>query len=89
MIRHVSKHLDCNSIGRSAAPHCNYHKVNLGNLYTEFAMAVAARRDGVTPPADWLDYPTVEHGAQGVRFVDAAVESHKAGGAWVDCRLKL
>jgi len=60
-----------------------------GNLYTELAMAVAARRDGVTPPADWLTYPTVEQGAQGVCFVDAAVESHKAGGAWVDCQLKL
>ncbi len=60
-----------------------------GNLYMEFAMAVAARRDGVTPPADWLNYPTVEQGAQGVRFIDAAVESNKAGGAWVDCRLKL
>jgi predicted dehydrogenase len=55
-----------------------------GNLYTEFALAVAARRDGVTPPADWLNYPTVEQGAQGVRFIEAAVESHKAGGAWVD-----
>ncbi len=60
-----------------------------GNLYTEFAMAVAARKDGITPPADWLDYPTVENGARGVRFVDAAVESNKADGAWVDCRLKL
>ncbi len=60
-----------------------------GNLYTEFAMAVAARSDGVTPPADWLNYPTVEQGAQGVRFVNAAVESHQEGGAWVDCRLKL
>ena len=60
-----------------------------GNLYTEFAMAVAARRDGVTPPADWLNYPTVAHGAQGVRFIEAAVESHKACGAWVDCRLTL
>ncbi len=59
------------------------------NLYTEFAMAVAARRDGLTLPADWLNYPTVEHGVQGVRFVDAAVESHKAGGTWVDCRFKL
>ena len=55
----------------------------------EFAMAVALRRDGITPPADWLNYPTVEQGAQGVRFIDAAVESHQAGGAWVDCRLKL
>jgi predicted dehydrogenase len=53
------------------------------NLYTEFAMAVAARRDGIEPPPDWLDFPTVEDGAMGVRFVDAAVQSNKAGGAWV------
>lgn len=54
------------------------------NLYTEFAMAVAARRDGIELPPDWLDFPTVEDGARGVRFVDAAVESHKSGGAWVN-----
>jgi len=60
-----------------------------GNLYTEFAMAVAVRRDGVSMPVDWLNYPTVEQGAQGVRFIDAAVESHQAGGAWVNCQLKL
>ena len=57
-----------------------------GNLYTEFAMAVAARQDGITLPADWLNYPTVEQGAQGVRFIEATVESHQAGGAWVDCQ---
>jgi predicted dehydrogenase len=59
------------------------------NLYTEFAMAVAARKDGVELPDGWLEYPTVEQGAQGVRFVDAVVASHEAGGAWVECRLKL
>lgn len=59
-----------------------------GNLYTEFGMAVAARKDGIEPPSEWLDYPTVEDGARGVRFVDAAVESNKQGGEWVDCRFK-
>ena len=58
------------------------------NLYTEFAMAVAARRDGITPPDGWLNYPTVEDGAVGVRFIEAAVESHNSGGAWTDCRLR-
>ncbi|MCH2095284.1 MAG: Gfo/Idh/MocA family oxidoreductase [Rhodobacteraceae bacterium] len=53
------------------------------NLYTEFAMAVAARRDGVQPPVDWLGYPGVEEGAAGVRFVEAAVQSNTAGGDWV------
>lgn len=57
------------------------------NLYTEFAMAVAARRDGIDPPPDWLNHPSAEAGAQGVRFVEAAVASHMAGGKWVDCRL--
>jgi predicted dehydrogenase len=56
-----------------------------GNLYTEFALAVAARHDGIALPPEWLNHPTVEQGAQGVRFIEAAVESHKAGGAWVNC----
>ncbi|MEM7445336.1 MAG: Gfo/Idh/MocA family oxidoreductase [Pseudomonadota bacterium] len=56
-----------------------------GNLYTEFALAVSARRDGIVTPTDWLSFPTVESGAQGVRFVETAVDSHKSGGAWVAC----
>ena len=59
-----------------------------GNLYTEFALAVAARRDGLVPPEGWLLYPTVDQGARGVRFIEAAVESHAAGGAWVSCKAK-
>lgn len=58
------------------------------NLYTEFAMAVAMKKDGIEPPSGWLDYPTVEAGARGVRFVEAAVESNRQAGAWVDCRLQ-
>lgn len=56
------------------------------NLYTEFALAVAAHRDGVDLPDGWLHYPTVEQGALGVRFIEAAAESDRAGGAWVNCR---
>ncbi len=54
------------------------------NLYTEFAMAVAARRDGLAPPEGWLAYPTVREGADGVRFIAAAVRSSQAGGAWTE-----
>ena len=59
------------------------------NLYTEFALAVAARRDGVTLPDNWLGFPRVEEGARGVAFVDAVVGSHAAGGEWRSCRLLL
>ena len=53
------------------------------NLYTEFAMAVAARRDGIQAPEGWLGYPTVSDGAAGVHFVDASVQSNAADGKWV------
>ncbi len=52
------------------------------NLYTEFAMAVAIRRDGIRAPDDWLDLPGVEQGAEGVRFIHASVRSNSAGGSW-------
>jgi predicted dehydrogenase len=59
------------------------------SLYTEFAIAIEARRAGTQLPPDLLAYPTVLDGARGVKFVEAAIESHRAGGAWVDCRLEL
>lgn len=57
------------------------------NLYTEFAVAVAARHDAVALPDGWLGFPRVQDGARGVAFVDAVVASHEAGGEWTDCRL--
>ena len=53
-----------------------------GNLYTEFALAVGARRDGTALPAGMLAMPTVEDGADGVAFIEAAVRSHHGGGDW-------
>ena len=53
------------------------------NLYTEFAMAVAARQDGVTPPENWLGLPRVEDGEDGVRFIHASVRSNDSGEEWV------
>ena len=54
-----------------------------GNLYSEFAIAVAARRDGVALPDGYLGMPEVADGMRGVQFVDACVASHEAGGTWV------
>jgi predicted dehydrogenase len=60
-----------------------------GNLYTEFAVAIEARRAGTTLPDGLLRFPTVLDGARGVRFIEAAVASAAAGGAWTDCRLSI
>lgn len=56
-----------------------------GNLYSEFAMAVAARRDRVSPPEGWLGLPDVAAGVRGVEFIDAADRSNRDGGNWVSC----
>lgn len=54
-----------------------------GNLYSEFAMAVAARKDGRDLPDEWLGMPRVVDGADGVRFIDACVRSNTKNGSWV------
>jgi predicted dehydrogenase len=59
------------------------------SLYTEFAVAIEARRTGRALPPDLLGYPTVVDGARGVKFVESAIESNQAGGIWVDCRLSV
>ena len=53
------------------------------NLYTEFAMAVAARKDGIAFPDTWLAFPSVKDGASGVQFIEATVKSNENGGNWV------
>ncbi|MDE2456470.1 MAG: Gfo/Idh/MocA family oxidoreductase [Burkholderiales bacterium] len=58
------------------------------NLYLELAVAIDARRCGITLPDGLLAYPDVVDGAKGVKFVDAAIESN-ATGQWVDCRLAV
>jgi predicted dehydrogenase len=54
------------------------------NLYTEFALGIAAHLDGVTVPTGVLEYPTVNDGVRGVRFVEAMTASARADGAWVE-----
>ncbi|HTW27763.1 MAG TPA: Gfo/Idh/MocA family oxidoreductase [Acetobacteraceae bacterium] len=56
------------------------------NLYTELAIAIEARRSGATLPEGLLAYPTVVDGAKGVCFIEAAADSHEAGGTWTECR---
>ena len=59
------------------------------NLYTDIADAVVARRYGIPADPLALDFPTVEDGVRGVKFVEAAVASHERGGAWTDSSLSF
>ncbi len=57
------------------------------NLYRELAIAIAARRDGLALPDDLLAIPDAMDGARGVKFIEAAADSHEAGGVWTKCWL--
>ena len=53
------------------------------NLYTEFALAVAAAKQGLELPENSLSLPSVTDGAAGVAFIEAVVRSSNDGGVWV------
>lgn len=57
------------------------------NLYSDMADAIVARRAGTPANSPALQLPTVEDGARGVKFVEAALESSAKNGAWVDATL--
>jgi predicted dehydrogenase len=52
------------------------------NIYSEVALAIKAARSGTKPP-EGVHFPTIEDGVKGLAFVEAAVKSSKANGAWV------
>jgi predicted dehydrogenase len=59
------------------------------NLYVEFAQGLIARALK-RPYRHYLsDLPTVEAGAKGMKFIEAATQSHESGGGWIDCALSI
>ena len=52
------------------------------NIYSEIALAIKAARSGEKPP-EGVHFPTIVDGVKGLAFVEAAVKSSKANGAWV------
>lgn len=51
-------------------------------LYTDLAEQIVARREKRKPDPDSLLVPGVEDGVEGVRFINAAIESSRNGSAW-------
>lgn len=58
-------------------------------LYRDLADMIHARIDGAAPPPAARLVPTVEDGAKGVRFIEAAVESSRNDAAWTSLALDL
>jgi len=67
--------------------HPEGYQEGFANLYTDVADAIVARETGRQADPLALDFPTVEDGARGIAFIEAAKKSAAADGAWTDCRL--
>ena len=59
------------------------------NIYSDAAEVIAARRSGKPPDPIALQFPNEVDGALGVKFVEAAVASSAAGGAWTSAVLEM
>ncbi len=75
-------HAANSAASRVPAGHPEGYLEAFATLYAEAADAIMAARDGRSVPAD-LALTTVEDGVDGLRFVEAAVRSSRAGAVWV------
>ena len=57
------------------------------NVYSDAAEVISARRDGRAANPCASSFATARDGVLGMRFIEAAVASHRRGGAWVDATL--
>ena len=53
------------------------------NHYCNFADTVRATQEGRKPDELILDFPDVEDGVRGMKFIEAVVDSSKKGAKWV------
>jgi len=79
----VGNHPAALSVTQNAVGHPEGYKEAFANLYLELAKQLVARKQGQAEP-DYLWYPRLEEGIEGVKFVDAAVQSRDLDGIWVD-----
>ena len=57
------------------------------NIYSDFAQVLKARLSGNNQDATNAIYPTLEDGANGVKFIEACLESAQNKGCWVSSEL--
>jgi predicted dehydrogenase len=68
-------------VSRLPGGHPEGYLEGFATIYAEAARAIRAMRTGALPDARTI-YPTVHDGLAGMRFIEAAVASSKAGNVW-------
>jgi len=67
---------------RVPAGHPEGYLEGFATLYADAAEQISARREGRPPDPASLLTPTAEDGVDGMRFIEAAVQSSRGGGIW-------
>jgi len=71
------------ALSRIPSGHPEGYFESFANIYSTYITALAKKLRGETlAPAD-LDFPTVDDGLRGVRYIEACVESSAKGAIWV------
>lgn len=68
---------------RLPAGHPEGYLEAFANIYKNFATAVRHKLGGGMPTENPHNFPTVEDGLRGMRFIEAVVKSSEAGAVWV------
>lgn len=79
----VGLHEAANRVSRIAIGHPEGYREAFANLYSDLAEVIIAKKTGTTPNPLAYSFPTIEEGAQGVKFVQAAIQSSENKGEWV------
>jgi predicted dehydrogenase len=72
------------SLSRLPSGHPEGYFEGFANLYSTFITALAKKLRGEALTADDLDFPGVEEGVQGVRYIEKCVESSAKGSIWMN-----
>lgn len=72
-------------INRIPSGHPEGLTMAFANIYRTFTRALLNKASGKANDGEWdLDFPTVEDGLRGVRFIEGCVRSDSAGSTWVE-----
>ncbi len=68
---------------RIPAGHPEGYLEAFANIYRNVAICVRARMEGTTPDPIYTDFPSVQDGVRGMRFIEKVIESGKSAQKWV------
>jgi predicted dehydrogenase len=69
---------------RIPAGHPEGYLEAFANIYRNFAICVRARLEGKEAPAVYQDFPSVQDGVRGMKFIETVIEAGKSDRKWVE-----